>query len=91
MSNCLIYAIRKWIAEGGYILMRMSYYGWWPHFLHMSIDKIITHYSPMAKVPRLFPPIIFRGRVFMEDEPKPTKGETNEYNCGKDGHNTGML
>lgn len=70
MSNCLIYALRKLIREGGYLLVRRSFYGWWPHVLHMSRAGEITHYSPPRKRRRLIPPLLFRGRVIKGDEEK---------------------
>ena len=53
-NNCLTYAIRKWLAEGGYVLVRKSLIArfhhvprWHPlnlvpHFLHQSMDGKIT-------------------------------------------------
>lgn len=68
VSNCLIYALLKLYHEGGYVLMRKSFYGWWPHFLHMSMTGEITHYSPERKRRRLLPPLLFRGRVRTGEE-----------------------
>jgi hypothetical protein len=33
INNGLSYFICRWFREGGYIVMRKSHYGWWPHFL----------------------------------------------------------
>lgn len=60
-SNCLIYAFRKFFKEGGYVLLRKSHYGWWPHFLHMNVGGLITHFSPEAPRKRFLPPLIFKG------------------------------
>lgn len=36
-GNCLIYAIRKWIKEGGYLVIRRSHASKIiPHFLHLD-------------------------------------------------------
>ena len=68
VSNCLIYALLKLYREGGYVLMRKSFYGWWPHFLHMSATGEVTHFSPEKKRRRFFPPLLFRGRIYHGDE-----------------------
>lgn len=31
-SNCLIFAMGEWRRRGGYLIVRRSHYGWWPHF-----------------------------------------------------------
>ena len=67
-SNCLIYALLKWYREGGYLVIRKSRFGWWPHFLHMDTARKITHYSPQHKYNRWFPPLLFKGRVVKGDE-----------------------
>lgn len=59
MKNCLTYAFRTWVREGGYLLCRRSMAGakfgirskwhpvsWVPHFLHMSREGVITQYVP---------------------------------------------
>lgn len=69
MSNCLFYALNKWYHEGGYLLVRKSFFGWWPHFLHMSLDGEITHFSPIGpKRKRILPPLLFKGRILTGDE-----------------------
>lgn len=70
MSNCLIYALLKFLREGGRIIKRPSRYGWWPHFLHESKTGKVTHYSPKYPRPRRFPPLLFRGRVVIGDDEK---------------------
>ena len=64
MENCLTYALRKWITEGGYFITRKSLVGWWPHFLHSHDLKTFTHYVPKVyKTGLLFPPLFFDGFV----------------------------
>ena len=73
-SNCLIYALLKLYRECGYITIRKSRFGWWPHFLHMSDEGAkragdeISHYAPKHKYSRWFPPLLFKGRVVTGDE-----------------------
>jgi hypothetical protein len=68
LSNCLIYALRKWWREGGYILIRWSTYYPGPHFLHMSRAGEITSFVPVDdKRRRLIPPPLFRGKIVKGD------------------------
>lgn len=46
-SNCLIYAVWRWIRRGGWLLMRRSHAGPYPHFA--QTDELpegmqVTHY-----------------------------------------------
>ena len=60
--NCLTYALGKWWAEGGYLLIRRSVLArdfgvkskwhpasWIPHFLHRSKGHVVTQYLPTAE------------------------------------------
>lgn len=78
ISNCLIYALMKYCREGGYILIRKSDLGWWPHFLHgtrpAAGDVTVSHFVPLQPFKarglfRFFPihTLLFRGRVRSED------------------------
>jgi len=50
-SNCLIYAVRKYLSEGGYILCRRSVaWRYLPHFLHRGQDGMITHFRPYKDI-----------------------------------------
>lgn len=62
-SNCLIYALRKWAKEGGYLLVRKSHFGWWPHFLHKDNAGVVTHFSPDNPRRHALPPLLFRGEM----------------------------
>ncbi|MHA2068982.1 MAG: hypothetical protein ACXABY_31860 [Candidatus Thorarchaeota archaeon] len=66
-SNCLIYAKQKYDKEGGWIVMRKSHYGWWPHFLHLSKDMKLTQYTLHGKRKRIIPPLVFKGFVKLGD------------------------
>lgn len=68
-NNCLFWALKKWFKDGGYIVIRRSKYGWFPHFLWMCKDTIILEsYVPKNPKKRTFPPILFRGHVKRGDE-----------------------
>ena len=57
-SNCLAYALRKWVTEGGSIIIRRSQLAemfprprwhpvnWLPHFLHRARCLEITQFVP---------------------------------------------
>ena len=46
--NCLIYAIKKRITEGGSIKVRRSKYSLvLPQFLHRSVDGVYSYYAPL--------------------------------------------
>lgn len=39
-SNCLVFALGAWFSRGGYLLVRRSRHGWWPHFLWLpGLDR----------------------------------------------------
>lgn len=67
--RCLTYALGKWAREGGYLVIRRSRWGWFPHFLHLSADRQrLTHMVPLLPRRRGSPPIWFRGRIREGDE-----------------------
>ena len=69
-SNCLIFALWRLWNRGGYLMMRRSRWGWWPHFLWAeSLDPLqIEHFAPVGGGrPRCFPPLIFRGHILTQD------------------------
>ena len=81
-SNCFFFAVGRWLSRGGYLLIRKSRLGWWPHFLHGETDKgdevAVCHLVPIEPLRargllRFFPihVLIFRGRV-----------KTNDRECG---------
>lgn len=49
-SNCLIFVIGRLISNRGqgYIIIRKSNFGWWPHFMYAKSleDAQIEHYVP---------------------------------------------
>lgn len=70
-SNCLIFAFNKWRKEGGYVAMRRSHFGWWPHFIwvrHLR-NAEIEHLIPKAERLTVEPvqKLLFDGEVKTED------------------------
>lgn len=45
-SQCLYVALDKWHKEGGYLVLGKSTHWLLPHVLHMSNDKVLTHFVP---------------------------------------------
>jgi hypothetical protein len=71
MSNCLIFALRKWFKSGGYLVIRASKRGPWLHFLWCRDlrDAEIEHYVPSRgrlKVGSISK-FLFRGKVKVRD------------------------
>ena len=50
-TNCLFFALKKWITLGGYIVIRKSDEGWFPHFIWCGDlkDAEIEHIQPVHK------------------------------------------
>jgi hypothetical protein len=64
VSNCLIWAFRRFFIRGGYVIFRKSHYGWWPHFLWSPDLKTFYDYQPKAPNHHLLiPPPLYRGVV----------------------------
>lgn len=71
-SNCWIYAIERYLSEGGYIVFRKTFFNQssiiWEHALWSRDLKTFYSFVPKdTKVKRLFPPIIFIGREIITD------------------------
>ena len=49
-GNCLIFGLWCWITRGGYLILRRSHHGWWPHILWCADlgTAAVEHYVPMA-------------------------------------------
>lgn len=78
-SNCLIFALKRWRSDGGYLIIRRSRYGWWPHFAWCrSLSEPPLAYVPerpieWRKLPwplRVLPlhTVIYRGIIVEGDE-----------------------
>jgi hypothetical protein len=64
ISNCLFFAVSRWLKYGGYVIVRKSHYGWWPHFLWSQDLLSFEEYSPA--IPNhhlLIPPPLYRGVI----------------------------
>ncbi len=63
-GNCLWYAFSRWMTKGGYLIVRKSRYGWWPHFLWSPDLKTFEQFRPRIHRNGLWiAPPIFRGSV----------------------------
>lgn len=72
-SNCLIFALWMWLTHpGSYLVMRRSRFYPGPHFLWGVPDRSggirLVHYVPQAPRRRLFPPLVFKGRLKRGDK-----------------------
>lgn len=71
MSNCIIFAFTRFFREGGYLVIRKSRHGWWPHVIWCRDlrNADIEHYVPVVE--KLDKPVIkkilFKGRVKTDD------------------------
>ncbi len=64
LGNCCLYALRLWLTEGGYLVVRKSKVGRWPHFIWSRDLKTFWQFRPpKPKRGLLFPPPIYRGVV----------------------------
>lgn len=69
--NCIGWALRKWVTEGGYIAFRWcncSTYDWikWPHFLWLSEKdgrRTLQQYTTDDPLARRLPKLWFNGTV----------------------------
>lgn len=69
MSNCLIFALKKFFIEGGYLIIRKSHWGPFPHFLWAkSLEGIeVEHYAPINPKERKVPSFLFKGEIKTKD------------------------
>lgn len=69
-SNCLFWAVAMWwrrsAARGGYIVVRRSRWGRFPHFLYAEMragQLRLVSYVPVQPRHKECPPPVFLGRV----------------------------
>lgn len=67
-SNCLIFALCQWYKNGGYLVVRKSRWGWWPHFLWSADLKSFEQFAPTNPVHKKFPPFLFKGSIKIGDD-----------------------
>lgn len=64
MSNCVFFALSQWWKKGGYIIIRKSKWGWWPHLLWSPDLKEFWEYQPQKPNHHLLiPPPLYRGMI----------------------------
>jgi len=67
VSNCLLFALNRWIKHGGYIAIRKSRMGPWLHFIWIKDlkDAEIEHYVPENDVLNSgsITKIMFKGKI----------------------------
>lgn len=67
MSNCLFFALGRFSKgwkTGGYLTIRKSRHGWWPHFGWSADLSTFEEFIPIVPAhERRLPPLIFRGRI----------------------------
>lgn len=79
--NCLLFAVAMWWRHGGFVIVRKSHYGWWPHFLWSADLITFLEYTPAQPNHHLLiPPPWYRGVVKRttagEQSSKPQKNLT---------------
>jgi hypothetical protein len=70
-TNCLFFAIHCLWSCGGYLIVRKSHFGWWPHFLWSPDLVEFWEYVPLVRPDVLFPPPFFSGYVRKAKESLP--------------------
>lgn len=70
IANCVCFALYRYVTRGGYVIVRASDHGWWPHILwspdlvHFEQFHPIRHRRWYATVLRWhIPPLLFDGHV----------------------------
>ena len=62
--NCILFALLRVWQRGGYVVIRRSRYGWWPHFLWSPDLVSFEEYLPRVPNHHLpLPPPLYRGYV----------------------------
>jgi hypothetical protein len=63
-SNCLFFVISHLYHDGGYVIIRKSTMGPFPHFMWSKNLTKFEEYTPFqTKTPHWFPPIWFKGYI----------------------------
>jgi hypothetical protein len=61
-SNCIIFALRRWFKYGGYVVLRKSNFGWWPHMIWTKDFATFEEFAPRIHNANMaFPPLLFKG------------------------------
>jgi hypothetical protein len=62
-SNCILFALKRWFSHGGYIVLRKSNYGWWPHMIWTKDFVTFEEFTPPVHYDVTFPPLLFKGII----------------------------
>lgn len=62
-SNCLIFALTRVFTFGGYLHLRKSNYGWWPHVFWSADLFNFEEFTPLSHQTQRWPPLFFYGYV----------------------------
>ena len=76
-SNCIIFAVKLYArrrrkGEHGYIVVRKSHWGWFPHMLYARVHRgkvRLVSYVPNLPKPKGLPAPLFRGKPMWGDIP----------------------
>jgi hypothetical protein len=69
-SNCVVFAVKLYLRrkdKRGYLAMRKSDAGWWPHFLYFEKHHIVS-YRPTKPITHACPHAFFSGKVYWGDD-----------------------
>jgi hypothetical protein len=72
-SNCLVWAIRQWHRNGGYLVIRRSHSGPFWHFMWSQNLRKVEGYSPIKRKygwVAVLDKLWFRGQVVEEVPPE---------------------
>jgi hypothetical protein len=65
-DNCILFAVRCWWHRGGYVIIRKSHFGWWPHAFWSLNLMTFEEFTPLDRTPhKILPPLIFEGHVLI--------------------------
>lgn len=63
ISNCLAFVLAQLLRKGGYLVIRRSHYGPFPHFLWSQDLITFQEFVPVDPRRRIIPPLAFVGMV----------------------------
>ena len=68
-SQCLYYALDKWVEVGGCLKLARSTHWCIPHVLHETKEGVTTHFAPPTDLKAPWYSLAgFRGQVYIEDK-----------------------
>lgn len=80
-SNCIIETLKRFFKEGGYVAIRRSRLGVFPHMIWIKDLKNaeIEHFVPTNAVYKLIPPPVFKGFIARTDKIDELASLTEQY------------